>query len=103
MSSSASYNFTLNGNRNLVANFTTIQQYYTINLSASPVAGGTVSGGGTYMAGSSPTATASQNSGYTFVNWTENGNVVSSSASYNFILTDNRTLVANFNQTTQRP
>jgi hypothetical protein len=95
VSSSASYTFTLNANRNLVANFTTVN--YTITVSASPSAGGTVSGGGTFPAGSSRTVTATANSGYTFVNWTENGSVVSSSASYTFTLNANRNLVANFN------
>jgi hypothetical protein len=94
VSSSASYNFTLNGNRTLVANFTAIN--YTITVSASPSAGGTVSGGGTFASGSSRTVTATANSGYTFVNWTENGSLVSPSASYNFTLNANRNLVANF-------
>ena len=94
VSSSASYTFTLNSNRNLVANFTAVN--YTITVSASPSAGGTVSGGGTFAAGSSRTVTATANSGYTFANWTENGSVVSSSASYTFTLNGNRTLVANF-------
>jgi hypothetical protein len=94
VSSSASYTFTLNANRNLVANFTTLN--YTITVSASPSAGGTVSGGGTFPAGSSRTVTATANGGYTFVNWTENGSAVSSSASYTFTLNSNRTLVANF-------
>jgi murein DD-endopeptidase MepM/ murein hydrolase activator NlpD len=40
--------------------------------------------------------TATANSGYSFVNWTEGGRVVSTSASYSFTLTTNRTLVANF-------
>ena len=39
-----------------------------------------------FVVGSSRTVTATANSGYTFANWTENGNVVSSSASYNFTL-----------------
>jgi hypothetical protein len=94
MSSSASYNFTLTTNRTLVANFTVIT--YTIAASASPSAGGIVSGGGTFASGSSPTVTATANTGYTFANWTENGNVVSSSTNYSFTLTTNRTLVANF-------
>ena len=34
--------------------------------------------------------------GYDFVNWTENGNMVSSDANYSFVVTGNRTLVANF-------
>ncbi|PYS46284.1 MAG: hypothetical protein DMF68_19575, partial [Acidobacteria bacterium] len=94
VSSSASYTFTLNSNRNLVANFTAVN--YTITVSASPSAGGTVSGGGTFAAGSSRTVTATANSGYTFANWTESGSVVSTSASYTFTLNSNRNLVANF-------
>jgi len=94
VSSSASYTFTLNSNRTLVANFAAVN--YTISVSASPSAGGTVTGGGTFAAGSSRTVTASANSGYTFSNWTENGGVVSSSTSYTFTLNSNRSLVANF-------
>ena len=40
--------------------------------------------------------TATANSGCIFSNWTENGNEVSTSASYSFTVTGNRTLVANF-------
>jgi hypothetical protein len=69
---------------------------FTIIVSASLSAGGKVSGGGTFASGSSNTVTATANSGYTFVNWTENGNVVSSSASYGFTLNSNMNLVANF-------
>ena len=75
-------------------------QTYTITVSASPGAGGTVTGGGTFAAGSSRTVTATANSGYTFANWTESGSVVSSSASYNFTLNANRSLVANFTANT---
>jgi hypothetical protein len=69
---------------------------YTITASASPSGGGTVSGGGTFASGSSQTVTAKANSGYTFANWTENGSVVSSSASYNFTLGGDLNLVADF-------
>ncbi|HLL15811.1 MAG TPA: Calx-beta domain-containing protein [Pyrinomonadaceae bacterium] len=98
VSSSASYNFTLNSNRNLVANFAVNPVSYTLSVNASPSAGGTVSGGGTFAAGTSVTAVASANSGYSFVNWTEGGSVVGSSASYTFTLNSNRNLVANFSQ-----
>ena len=69
---------------------------YTISVSANPNAGGTVTGGGEYTSGQSCTVTATANTGYTFTNWTENGNVVSSNASYTFNVTGNRSLVANF-------
>ena len=39
---------------------------------------------------------ATENPGFTFVNWTDNGVVVSTTANYDFVVTSNRTLVANF-------
>jgi uncharacterized repeat protein (TIGR02543 family) len=91
----ANYNFTLNSNRTLVANFTTSP--VTITTSASPSTGGKTSGDGTYASGASVTVTATAKTGYVFTNWTESGSVVSTSASYTFTATANRTLVANFN------
>jgi hypothetical protein len=98
VSSQASYTFTVNNNRNLVANFQMQPQNYTITVSASPRDGGTVTGGGSYQQGQSCTVSATPNTGYTFTNWTENGNVVSTNANYTFTVTGNRTLVANFSQ-----
>ena len=71
-------------------------QQYTINVSANPTNGGTVTGGGNYQVGQSCTVTATANNGFTFTNWTENGNVVSTNRNYTFTVTGNRTLVANF-------
>ena len=98
VSTQASYSFTVTGNRTLVANFQAQPQNYTISVSANPTNGGTVTGGGTYQQGQSCTVSASANNGYTFTNWTENGNVVSTQANYTFTVTGNRTLVANFTQ-----
>ena len=97
VSTQANYTFTVNGNRTLVANFTAIPNY-TISISANPSNGGTVTGGGTFQQGHTCTVTATATTGYTFTNWTENGNVVSTYASYSFTVTGNRTLVANFTQ-----
>ncbi|MDR2084923.1 MAG: T9SS type A sorting domain-containing protein [Bacteroidales bacterium] len=97
VSTNANYTFAVTSNRNLVANFTQIISY-NISLSANPVSGGTVSGGGNYQNGHSLTVTAIAASGYTFQNWTESGNVVSTTASYTFTVSQNRTLVANFTQ-----
>ena len=69
---------------------------YTISVSASPSSGGTVSGGGTYQQGQSCTVHATASSGYTFLNWTEGGSVVSSQANYTFTVNSSRTLVAHF-------
>ena len=96
VSTQASYTFSVNNNRNLVANFQAQTLNYTITVSAAPRDGGTVTGGGTYQQGQSCTVSATPNTGYTFTNWTENGTVVSTNASYTFIVNNNRTLVANF-------
>ena len=69
---------------------------YTISASASPAAGGSVSGAGSVPAGASCTLTATPNSGYAFVNWKEGSAVVGTSAAYTFTATGNRTLTANF-------
>ncbi len=84
---------------NQTGNFVALPNY-TVMLGALPASGGTVNGGGTFASGSSRTVTATANSGYTFVNWTENGGVVSTSASYAFTLNGDRSLVANFNVST---
>ena len=67
-----------------------------ITVSANPTNGGTVTGGGTYNQGQSCTVTATPASGYTFLRWTENGNQVSTNASYTFTVNANRNLIANF-------
>ena len=94
VSTNASYTFTVTGNRTLVAQFQA--QSYTITASANPSNGGTVTGGGTYNYGQSCTLTATAATGFTFLRWTENGNQVSTNASYTFTVTSNRTLIAQF-------
>ena len=71
-------------------------QPYTISVSASPTEGGTITGAGTYQQGQSCILTATANTGYAFVNWTENDSVVSTNYTYHFVVNANRTLVANY-------
>ncbi len=71
---------------------------YTISVSADPSEGGTVTGSGEYAENASVTVTAVANSGYSFVKWTENGEQVSTDASYTFTATADRTLVAVFEE-----
>ena len=96
VSTSSSYSFAVAGNSALTANFT--QQSYTVNTESNPVSGGSTVGGGAFTSGQQCTVTATANAGYDFTNWTENGNVVSTSAAYSFTVTANRSLVANFTQ-----
>jgi hypothetical protein len=70
--------------------------YAALTLNALPSNGGTVGGGGDFASGSSLTATAAPTSGFVFEYWTENGRIVSTSASYNFTFNGKRSLVAHF-------
>ena len=69
-----------------------------ITTNSNPTNGGTTSGGGTFVSGAQCTVSATANPSWTFVNWTENGNVVSSATSYTFSVNGDRTLTANFTQ-----
>ena len=98
VSTNATYTFTATATASYVATFTL--NSYTIAATANPTEGGTVTGAGTYNQGATASLTATANDGYTFVNWTENGTQVSTEANYSFIVTENRTLVANFDLNT---
>ena len=94
VSTNANYTFTVTGNRTLVAQFE--GQSYYIATSSNPSIGGTTSGNGIYHYGETCTVTATPAQGYEFVNWKENGSVVSTDASYSFTVNNGRNLVANF-------
>ena len=68
----------------------------TISASESPIGAGTISGAGAYPLGSTVSLMATPNTGYGFVNWTENGTIIRSQPGYTFTASVNRTLVANF-------
>lgn len=74
---------------------------YAIAASSSSVNGGSASGAGTFALDAVVNVSATAKSGYAFVNWTEGGEVVSSSPLYAFPATADRTLVANFQPTYQ--
>ncbi|WP_367358725.1 hypothetical protein, partial [Mesotoga sp.] len=76
------------------------QLEYTITVSASPIEGGTVSGGGVYKHGEQVNLAAQAKGSYRFVNWTENGNELSTDPEYSIIAASNRQLVANFAEKT---
>ena len=66
---------------------------YTITVNASPDAGGTVTGGGDYDVGSTATLTATPNTGYKFVKWSDDANAP---ATRTVTVTGNATYTATF-------
>jgi len=93
VSSAANYSFTVRTNRVFVANFVPA---FTVTTSVLPAYGGSASGSGAFNSNSVALVSATPNTGFTFVNWTEFGVPVSTSANYSFSLTADRILVANF-------
>ena len=91
------YSFTVSGSRALVANFVQDQpNTYIISASVQPAGAGTVTGSGGYAVGSTCTLHATPAQGYFFLNWTQNGNVVSTNSTYSFTVTGNANYTANF-------
>ena len=97
VSTSPTYNVTMPlGDLELTANFEINE--YSVSLEPNPLAGGSVSGEGTFSFGDEVTVVAETNNGYYFANWTNQaGDVVSSDASYTFDMPSNDVdLTANF-------
>jgi hypothetical protein len=89
------YTFTVSQDTSISAHFI---PEYTVSLTARPDEGGKVSGGGNYPEESEITISAIPNSGYTFDNWTENGNEISTNKEYTFTVDEDRNLNANFSE-----
>jgi hypothetical protein len=69
---------------------------YTVTASAAPVDGGSVTGAGTFDEGTTVTLEATPEAGYQFLNWTEGAFEVANTPVYEFALSGDRDLVANF-------
>ena len=72
-----------------------------ITVSASPAQGGTVTGGGAYTFGETCTLTATANTGYFFIGWTENNEMISNNLEISFVALTDRTFEATFIQATE--
>lgn len=78
------------------ADITVTLQEFTVTLSASPTAGGTVTGAGTYSDGDKVTVSASANGGYRFDHWTRDNGSNIDDASFTFVIHENHTYEAVF-------
>lgn len=98
VSTDPSFSFIVIGDASFVANFEEIIiiNTYDVTVAAYPADFGTVIGGGTYDEGESCTIIATPTQGHIFLNWTENGTIISDNPEYSFIVTADRSFVAHF-------
>jgi hypothetical protein len=80
-----------------VANFAV--QTFQITATVEPAEGGTAIGSGTYNYGDVVTIEVDTNEDWAFLNWTENGTVVSEGKTYTFTATEDHSFVANLEYT----
>ena len=106
VSTSATYSFTANASAEYVANFeAAAPTTFAVTTTANPAEGGTA----TFAVGTNPATTSAtvasgtgvtlyavENDGYRFVNWTLDGNVVSTDATCNVTVSQAANYVANF-------
>lgn len=80
--------------------------YSTLALVCNPSSSGTfnISSGNSYQVGTSVSLRAYPNTNFIFVNWTENGEVISTSSQFNYVVkAGNPTVVANFKYNPSNP
>ena len=88
-----------NNNVRASANVTLQDGYYNVSVYANPKEGGSVSGGGSVPNGNSAEVYAVANNGYSFTGWSINNKTVSTNNRYQFKVTGDMTVVANFEKT----
>ncbi len=91
------YTFTVTEDLELTANFL---KTFTVAVSANNADWGTatLTGNSPYDTAASVTITATPNEGYRFINWTKGNEVFATDSMYTFAVTENLTLVANFEE-----
>jgi hypothetical protein len=93
VSTTPDYTFTVTGDVSLVAKFKPV---FTVVVTADPAEGGEVEADPFYESGELAKLKAKPNTGWSFVNWTQNGTPVSTATNFQFNVTGNRELVGHF-------
>ena len=101
VSTSAQYSFTVENDITLCAVFQGgPTPHYNVAASASPVEGGTITGAGSYEEGAQCSLVATPAAGFAFDGWFENGQLISNDPTLTFAVNADRTLVAEFAEST---
>jgi xyloglucan-specific exo-beta-1,4-glucanase len=92
--STSSINVIMDRNKTVTANFQ--ETKYTLTATASPPAGGAITGAGSYTSGSTATLTATPAAGYTFTGWS--GDATGTATSITVTMDVDKNITANFQQ-----
>ncbi|MGE0076399.1 MAG: DNRLRE domain-containing protein [Bacteroidales bacterium] len=95
VSTTANFSYTIpSRNVSLTANFLNV---YVLTLSVDPANSGIVNGSGDHNVGEEVNISATPNSGYSFVNWTQGETIISTDPNFNYTIpSENVTLTAHF-------
>jgi len=93
VSTEKSYQFTINNDRELVAEF---ERAYELSLKAEPEAGGNVAGEGIYRSGEEVEIEAEAEEGYSFENWQGNGEEIGTEPDLTLNIEEDKALTAYF-------
>lgn len=94
VSTELDYTFTVDGSHHFVAVFE--RECYMVTALPEPMDGGEIVGAGNYVVGTLCQLEAYPKPGYAFEQWMENGETVSTSFSYSFIVNENHDMKAYF-------
>lgn len=101
VSTSAQYSFEVENDITLCAVFQGgPTPHFNVAASASPVEGGTIMGAGSYEEGAQCSLVATPAAGFAFDGWFENGQLISNDPTLTFAVNADRTLVAEFAEST---
>ncbi len=105
ISTEESFDFIMPGSDvTITATFEAVTPLYELNLQTSPAEAGTATGSGSYEEGTLIDITLELAGDYIFLNWTENGEVISEDIDFTYTMPgDDRTLVANFEEVQEEP
>lgn len=95
VSTDSEYEFEVTGNLDLLANFVPINSYF-VTAGSNPKDAGEITGSGVYELNETVVLKAAANDGFEFMNWTENGTVISEETEYSFAISGDKNFVANF-------
>jgi Secretion system C-terminal sorting domain/Divergent InlB B-repeat domain/Cohesin domain len=94
VSDNISYQINVNKDIDITANFE--NTLFQVTTSNNPVEAGQTTGAGYYFPNQTANVVAISNHNWIFLNWTENGEIISEDSIFIFDVTDNKSLTANY-------